>query len=200
MAKKTAPAVKKVDDILKAMLVFARTVDNVLEQRAVEHGVGEVLSASKVQILRLLGQRGAQTASQVSRYLGVSKPAVTQLIDVMVASRVVSRKTATEDRREIRLQLTKKGRESFQAIRRSQRHYVRNSLRNVSGARADAWIKSIHEVSESLARADDAFEHFCAQCGAHEDGTCVLVGGDATCLFLKYTGTRARRHRKAAAG
>ena len=46
------------------------------------------------------------------------------------------------------------------------------------------WIETLSEITNALAKAGSVFEHFCLQCAAHEDGTCVLTGGDAECPFL----------------
>ena len=109
MAGKVATKSKDVDRFLKALLVVSRTTQQILESSAVESAVGKSMSSSKVQILRLLGTRGAQMASQVARFLGVSKPAVTQIIDTMVKSKLVSRKVAKASRREVSLTLTANG-------------------------------------------------------------------------------------------
>lgn len=186
------------DSLLKAMLVLARTIEQVLESRAVDTAVKETFSPSKVQILRLLGQRGSQTSTQVARFLGVSKPAVTQIIDAMIREKLVTRKTAKLDRREVNLQLSQKGRNRYQAIRRTQRHYLRSAMRGTKSRDAERWIGMLHDMSTALAQADQAYQHFCAQCGAHEDGTCVLVGGDANCLYLQPSSRRRRRGRVAA--
>ena len=98
MAKKAPSSTSSVDQMAKAMLVLARTIDYVLESRAVEVATDKPLSNSKVQVLRLLAQRAGQTSSQVARYLGVSKPAVSQIIDAMVRSKLVTRKTSRDDR------------------------------------------------------------------------------------------------------
>jgi len=185
------PKLDTIDNLLKAMLVFSRTVDNVLESRAVEGAVGQPLSSSKVQILRLLGQRGGQTASRVARYLGVSNPAVSQIIDSMVADKLVIRETGLHDRREVNLRLTERGRQFFHAMRRQQRHLLRNAIRSASSPAVDRWIKTLLDAAGSMAQADQAFERFCLQCGAHADGTCVLVGGDAECVFLQQPGRKA---------
>jgi DNA-binding MarR family transcriptional regulator len=157
-----------------------------MEVQAVEATVDSRLSASKIQILRLLGQRGAQTSTQVARFLGVSKPAVSQIIDTMVASRLVVRRPATDDRREVRLELTKKGRQVFQTLRRQQRHYIRTALRQLPNADPDEIANLMRDISRALARADTGFKHHCLQCGAHTDSTCVLTGGDARCTYLKH--------------
>ncbi len=173
--------IKATDDILKSMLVFARSVEYVLETRAVDAAIGKPLSPSKVQILRLLDQRGVHTASQVGRFLGVSKPAVTQLIDAMVRAKLVLRRTAKADRREVRLSLSEKGKQTAQAVLKQQRHRVRAAMRISRGNEIGKWIQTLQAMASSLAEADEKFDHYCLQCGAHNDGTCVLLGGDAVC-------------------
>ena len=193
MATRKALAPKTVDGMLKAVLVLARTAERVLESRAVELTIGGTLSPSKVQILRLLGQRGGQMSTQVARFLGVSKPAVTQIINAMIRDRLVTRKTAQGDRRAVTLELSRKGRELHRSVQKRQRHYIRSAVRNSKNGNVDHWLKTLREVADGLARADSAFNHFCAQCGAYEDGSCVLIGGDATCAFLQMEGELSRR-------
>lgn len=185
--KKGTLPLHTVDGLIKAMLVLSRTVSHILETRAVETGVHERFSASKVQILRLLGQRGGQTSTQVARFLGVTKPAVTQIIDTMARDRLVVRRPARNDRREVRLELTKKGNQMFQIVRRQQRHYVRTALRQLHGLDPERWAGVASEMSAALAGADSCFKHYCLQCGAHADSTCVLTGGEAECAYLQHS-------------
>ena len=186
MAKKAASSTSSVDQMAKAMLVIARTVDYVLESRAVGVATDKPLSTSKVQVLRLLAQRAGQTSSQVARYLGVSKPAVSQIIDAMVRSKLVTRKTSKNDRREVNLGLTDKGKNINKDVRQQQRHYIRIAMRNLNGTAANRWINTLGDVAVALAKADEAFQDHCMQCGGHEDGTCVLLDGDEKCHFLAY--------------
>lgn len=188
-----------IDQMAKAMLVSARTMDYVLESRAVEVATDVPLSSSKVQVIRLLAQRAGQTSSQVARYLGVSKPAVSQIIDSMVRSKLVTRKTSKTDRREVNLTLTARGMNLNKVVRAQQRTFIRNALRGVNGTTSKRWIDTLNEVASALGRADSAFEEYCMQCGAHEDGTCVLVGGDANCHFLAYESRTALASRGAKA-
>lgn len=175
---------KEVDQLLKALLVLARSTQQILEAGAVKSAINKPLSASKLQVLRLLGMRGAHMASQVARFLGVSKPAVTQTIDSMVKDRVVSRRTAKTSRREVTLTLTAKGTKQFRAIQQRQRHLLRLASRESLGGRAKTWVDTVWQISKALTQADRTFTHICLQCGAHEDASCVLKGGHADCLFL----------------
>jgi DNA-binding MarR family transcriptional regulator len=183
MASKKMMSTENIDGLLKAMLVLSRTVESVLQEQAVEAAVRQPLSTSKVQILRLLGRNGGQTASQVARFLGVSNPAVSQIVDSMVRDKLILRKTAERDRREVNLYLTQQGRRWFRAVCDKQRHWVRSAIRTKQSREVAAWGKVMEDVAASLAQANNAFTRFCAQCGAHDDGTCVLVNGDARCLF-----------------
>ncbi len=193
MASTSAPSIKTIDSLLKAMLVLSRAVDHSLEANAVEAAVGETLSSSKVQILRLLGHRGNQTASQLARYLAVSKPAVSQIIDTMVRARLVNRRTAKEDRREVNLSLTAKGKKFSRSVLKEQRQFLKNALKQSKNFSAGRWLKAIQEATVGLARADKSFNHYCLQCGAHDDATCVLPDGDAECLYVQHEAELRRR-------
>ncbi|MCP4593114.1 MAG: MarR family transcriptional regulator [bacterium] len=186
MAAKGSLSTQTLDSLLKNLLVLARTVERALGQEAVKAAVSEHLSPSKVQILRLLGVRTSQTSSQIARFLAVSKPAVTQLVDSMVRRRMVVRKTAKHDRREVDLRLTEKGRRAYLAIRREQQHMLRSAAkRGPSTGGTTQWNKTLSEVTESLAHACGAFEEYCLQCGAHDEDSCVLSGGKSDCLFAQ---------------
>jgi len=184
MASPKAAERHAIDDLLKVLFAQSRTVEQVLANSAARVG-GRPLSATKQQILGLLLQRGHQRATQIALFLGVSKPAVTQIIDAMIQERLVSRRRAGTDRREVELRLTSAGRGLIQRIRNRQRHYLRNALRNLPPRRGAEWNTVLREVTQALAQADEAFEYFCLQCGAHEDGTCVLDGGHHVCRFLE---------------
>ena len=199
MATAKRLSTKTVDGLLKAMLVLSRTVDAVLEGEAVEAAVSVPLSASKVQILRLLSRRGGLTASQVARFLGVSNPAVSQIVDSMVRDKLVVRRTGQVDRREVNLQLTEQGKRWSQAVRDRQRHMVRAAVRSLRATDIERWESVLENIAGALGRADSSFSDFCAQCGAHSDGSCVLVDGDASCLFVENGARRRRRARATAA-
>ena len=195
MNSKAVLSVEEVDRLYKALSVLSRTVAQVLDTRAVEAATGH-LSLSKVQVLRLLAHRRNQSSSQLARFLNVSRPSVTQIIDALVESGLVTRRVATGDRREVVLNLTKRGRQGFEAVRREQRRLLRSALRSAGSGEVAAWITALQKISGSLAQADPTFKHFCLQCGAHEDGTCVLIGGDAACLFLRHGASPAKSRRR----
>ncbi|MEE9294150.1 MAG: MarR family transcriptional regulator [Phycisphaerae bacterium] len=190
MGSKMPSSTQAVDGLFKALLVLSRAVDQVLETRAVKAVANKPLSGSKVQILRLLSSRGSQTSSQVARFLGVSKPAVTQIVDSMERARLVVRRSTKRDRREVALELTKQGKLQQQAVRRRQRQLVRNAIRSSKMRDVSREIDTLQRIASALAEADQGFDQYCLQCGAHDDETCILTNGDADCLFQRHTGPK----------
>ena len=192
MGLQRSSSVESVDRLLKCLLVLARTVEEVLEIRAVRAGVGRPMGTSNVQVLRLLAHRGGHTASQAARFLGVSKPRVSQMIDAMQHAGLVVRRRTKHDQREVLLQLTNRGRLNARAIQREQRHWLRMALRVARQPDVAHWADTLHEIAGALAQADHLCEEFCLQCGAHADPTCVLTGGDAECHYLRQVASPSR--------
>lgn len=192
MAPKPKLTKKRADEVIKAMQVLSRTVDHVLQTRVVE-ATKEQLSGSKLALLHLLAQQGAQTPTQIARFLGISKPGVTRICDAMLNDTLIRRDASKEDRRELEMKLTAHGKEVFQQVRDEQRHLILSALRHSDHDRYEDWIEVLHEMSVALAKADRAFKHFCMQCGAYSDDTCVLVGGNVSCLFLQNRKKFARK-------
>lgn len=183
MPSKSTHATTDYDQLLKTLLLLSRMTDQVLETSAVQTAVRQPLSASKVQILRLLGTRGGKTATQTARFLGVSKPAVTQIVDAMIRAKLLTRRVAKVDRREVLLQLTKDGRNAHQAIRRRQRELIRLTILRSKDRNAKNWSDTLWTIANALSQADRTFQHFCLQCEAHSDGRCILNGDSVPCPY-----------------
>lgn len=196
MAAKKTFSTGQVNRLLKSLLLMTRTVQEILETRAVETSASMPLSASKVQVLRLLDRRSGQTSSQVARFLCVTRPAVSQIIDAMVRSKLVTRRPDGVDRREIRLGLTKRGKDTIRAIRREQQHLVRLALRSAECTKVDAWTEVLERITGATIAAGKTLQDFCLQCGAHDDDTCILVGGDHQCPYHDHQQPSSKRPRR----
>ncbi len=107
----------------------------------------------------------------------------------MTHSRLVVRRRAKEDRRELYIELTKQGWAKYQAIRRQQRQVLRSAMQSAAHGGSRDLAKTLQEIAVALARVDGACKEFCLQCRAHPDGTCVLDGRDGDCQFLQGGGS-----------
>jgi len=180
MARDRRLSTREADELLKSVLLFSRTVGEVLEKRAVERG-GRRLSHSQVQILRLLDRGEIRRSTHIARFLGTSKPAVTQMVDALAAEGLLSRARDRHDRRNILLSLRPRGRQCLRNVQDEQRQIIRSAVRHSGEGDVAAWTRALRDLTRALAAADRAFGRFCLQCGAYADGSCVLVGGGASC-------------------
>ena len=129
MASGASVPTEIIDDLFKSLSVLSRTVDHILHERAIEEAMGESVSYSKVQVLRLLNHRGSQTSSQIARFLGISRPSVSLMTDGLHRAGWITRRAGDQDGRESIMELSDEGKRKFGVIRRQQRHLLRNALR-----------------------------------------------------------------------
>lgn len=84
--------------------------------RVVEATLGD-LSLTGYRVL-LLVEQGDERSSEIARQLAVGRPTITYAVDALVEKGLLERETAEDDRRVIRLRLTRQGRD---ALRRADR-------------------------------------------------------------------------------
>jgi DNA-binding MarR family transcriptional regulator len=102
-------------------------------QRPASAGVWKVLGLSHAQLGMLFMLRYHRQASpkQIADFLGVSKSAVSQLLDPLVDKGLVNRQNDPKDRRIIRLSLTPKGLQMLKKMHRLKFAGVRSALNSL---------------------------------------------------------------------
>lgn len=85
--------------------LFARTIEAEFNRRLSAFGVTRVSWA----VLGAVHYDGITTPSDLAKFLGIDRAAVTRLLDKLVAQDLVSRGQKETDRRSISLQVTSKG-------------------------------------------------------------------------------------------
>ena len=68
------------------------------------------------------------TNKQLSEWMGISAASMCRTLDVLVRRGYVTRKTAIEDRREVNLVLTTKGKRKFDSIEQATRRMLKEKL------------------------------------------------------------------------
>ena len=85
------------------------------------------ISPTTASVLSLLGRQGPERLTEMARSVGISQPAMTQLISRMERDGLVTRASAPEDRRAVLVVLSDHG-EAVLAERREQRAGVLGEL------------------------------------------------------------------------
>ena len=177
------PSTDVLDVLQKALLVLSRTVDEVLEKQAVRLSKDRRITSTKLQILRLLSVYGTQTSTQIARFLGVTKPAVTQIINAMESSKLVIRQPTKKDHRRVPVKLTKRGANEYRGIHRRQRTILRATLKSAKIGDVKKSAESLMKLSRALVESGSGMDEFCLQCSVHRDGSCVLLRSSKNCEF-----------------
>jgi DNA-binding MarR family transcriptional regulator len=105
------------------------------------------------QIAVLEFARDPQTVSAVAVFLGLSRPATSQLIDKLVRRRFVRRTEGTRDRRQRNVVLTAKGRTLVDRIAAARATRFNSSLAVLPPTVADKFHSILGEVINALGKA-----------------------------------------------
>lgn len=128
---------KLAGDMLDTIPHVMRTIRNEMRDIA-----KSVLSVPQFRLLVRLS-RGNSTNSELSAWLGLSKPALTRMIDGLVKKGFVARTQEAADRRQNKIELTAKGRKQYQKVTGVVRDRFSRDLLNLSQKEQDVLQNSL---------------------------------------------------------
>jgi MarR family transcriptional regulator, organic hydroperoxide resistance regulator len=89
------------------------------------------LSHAQMSMLYLLFYHAQSNVKEIADFLGISKSAVSQLLDPMVDKGLVSRHNDLKDRRIVRISLTAKGKQTLKKLAKYKFAGLRSALQNL---------------------------------------------------------------------
>src|SRR5947209_20286565 len=98
------------------------------------------------RVLTYLHHHGYATLSELAASQGVSLPTMSKLVGSLVQRKLVAREGHEDDRRKLRLQLTREGVKAHDAQLESTRQYVATKLAQL----LDDELQTIHSAIDSL--------------------------------------------------
>lgn len=107
------------------------------------------LSHAQVSMLYLVAYHKQASVKQVAEYLGITKSAVSQLMDPLAQKGYVSRQPDAADRRIIRLSLTSQGRSLLTKLAKHKFAGLRSALETLNPGELDA----LHKIYTKMATA-----------------------------------------------
>jgi len=106
----------------------------------------------KFRILGMLMFYGTVPMSTISKKLCVTKPGITALIDKLVEEKMVSRQYEKNDRRIIKISLTKKGKEYLLKSRNETKETIKKNLSTLSEKDFNKLFKASEEMIQILSK------------------------------------------------
>ena len=110
-------------------------------------------SFSQVMVLQTLHRAGPMKMTELARFLGLSKPNATGLVDRLVKRSLVRRKRSDEDRRVIFVALTPSGRRAADRLAVTSRKGLTALMRRIPEDDLGAFIGTLEQLALGLAEA-----------------------------------------------
>ncbi len=106
-------------------------------------------------VLGMLQHSGILPVSEIGRRLGISKPHMTSLIELMVNEGLVKRQPDKKDRRIINIIITKKGCSFLHNSRKMLKENIRKNLSLLSSSDCELLAVSLENVRKVLLKLDE---------------------------------------------
>ena len=136
----SADVAKKILDVIPPAMHWVRG-----EMRT---NLGEELSIPQFRIMASI-HRGRNIASEIAKYQGISQPAMSKMIDTLVARNLVEREENSNDRRHFHLVLTSEGKFFFQKTRNSTQKKLEKYITHLDDKERDKLYQGL-EILEKL--------------------------------------------------
>ena len=116
------------------------------------------ITATQLNVLKLLQEIGALSSSELSRRLAAQNSTVTGIVDRMAAAGLVQREQSAEDRRVWKVQLTERGREIAERIEVAPWDLLRSALSALPADELAQLIRTLTKVASHVEQAVAAAE------------------------------------------
>lgn len=120
-----------------------------------DHDISELnldINRTQINILMIINENNEKSMSEISRMTGLEKSSFTRSVDYLVKSGFISRNPPDNDRRIIKLSLTKKGARTASLIRKDFDSYLESLISRFSDNEKKEFLKSLDVVSEYMNR------------------------------------------------
>ena len=117
----------------------------------------EVLNLQEANTLLSMGTRGAMTMSEIAKVLYLSLSSATGIVDKLEKKNFVRRDRSSEDRRIVRVELTKEGTRFYELVKEGQLRLADDALSTLNSQEQDLLLGLFRKITAKF-RTDMA-EH-----------------------------------------
>jgi DNA-binding MarR family transcriptional regulator len=141
-------------EFTNAVLTASRVLVAVAAGSLAEHEAE--VSLQQYRALVLLGSRGPQRPVDLAEALGVDPSTATRLCDRLVEKRLISRRRQVGDRREVRLDLTERGRAIVESVTERRRQEIGRILSAVPVGRRYGMVRAFRAFAAAAGEVPEA--------------------------------------------
>lgn len=112
----------------------------------------ENMGVSNIVVLDILKEKGSCTMGEISAALGLTMSAATGIIDKMISQGSVSRERDPDDRRVVRVELTRKGLELAGQVAKARVDLTNQLYSVLTQKERDEYLRIIKKVADNILR------------------------------------------------
>ncbi|MBM7692514.1 DNA-binding MarR family transcriptional regulator [Peribacillus deserti] len=133
----------KINELVAYHRNFYRTIRSELQ-----HIYGNAINGNEFSVLRFLYIAGPQKASAISQDLKVSASHITNVTDILVKKGYITRKRTDNDRRIVKIALTKEGEELYQEMAEKRSVYFNDRFKIYSEDELNTFIQLYKKMEQ----------------------------------------------------
>ena len=175
---------KQVQEFIRNTYVLSGVVREALLPELLSAAGAENLTFEKMNVLKVIDSHGAHTLNLLAKFLAVTPPAASVMIDKLVKLNYVSRAENPHDRREVLITVTPSGHKLVKQFEETSRKRFHSILHNLSGEDVAVFNRVVHRFARALLRTTERKTSLCLQCGAFETGGCLIPDIKGICHYL----------------
>jgi DNA-binding MarR family transcriptional regulator len=135
-------------DALTEAVLYASRALVAIAARSLSAAPSDV-TLPQYRALVVLASRGPQRAADLAAELDVAPSSISRLCDRLVRKRLVSREASPEDRREVTIKITPRGRELVDAVTKVRRREINRVVKGIPIRRRAALVSSLNDLAEA---------------------------------------------------
>lgn len=108
------------------------------------------LTPAQFSVLFYLMRKDNSSVTDAAKYLKISKPNMTPILDSLIGMGYITRQRDTKDRRVIRVNLTDSGREFYDNMKKANLHIVEETFADYTEEQLQAMLNCSSELINSL--------------------------------------------------
>ncbi len=145
MSATASPPLVSPDDCGRALLEVVPPVMRVIRAEMRSQSKPE-LSVPQFRVLSYLNRNAGASLSEVADHIGLTRPAMSVLIDGLVNRKLVTRQTDPGDRRRLTLAVTRRGQDLYAAARQHTQARLAARLASLSAAERGALAATLEQL------------------------------------------------------
>ncbi len=148
-ARNSEAAPEVVDALLAASRVLVAVAARSLS------AAEEEVTLAQYRTLVVLASRGPQRVADLATALAVTPATATRMCDRLVHKQLIRRRTEREDRRQVRVALTERGRELVDAVTARRRLEIAEIVKRIPAGQQQVMIEALQRFAESAGEIRD---------------------------------------------